>query len=262
MPQPVDRRHDFKPEGSEVKLPGISVLVREGFVIGHFDRMASPAWVCQRWTKVDHYRMKELPNQNRPWKVDLELPVYAQLGTSYDGNETMMDHGHMARHANNRAWGVDCSQMGCRMSNSTPQHRQVNRGDAWRQLEDMAQDIVAEEDHDIPVIWIISGTAFRDKDNPPSESPEHDFESVERVGDGFGVPYATYKIVAWFDDKGRFQARGYVFEQTDTKPDLKAYLTTLDKIEERTGLDFFPLLKNEIEDKIESAAYKDLWGAE
>jgi DNA/RNA endonuclease G (NUC1) len=88
--------------------------------------------------------------------VDLELPKYARIGTSYDGNDTLMDRGHMARHEDNRAWGIDSSKMGCLMSNSTPQHRSVNRGAAWRNLEDMVQAVVKDADSEIEVIWTIS----------------------------------------------------------------------------------------------------------
>ena len=166
MPRLADQRHDFTPAGHSVKRPGVSVLVREGFVIAHFDRMRVPLFVCQRWTKVDYHRMKKTDSQGRPWKEDLELPVYTRAGTWYDYQGTKMQRGHMARHADNRAWGIDSSRMGCRMSNSAPQHEGINKGDAWRGLEDSAQEIVIDEDAEIEAIWTISGTLFRDETNP------------------------------------------------------------------------------------------------
>jgi len=67
--------------------------------------MKSPLWVAQRWTKYDYKRMKQVPSQDRPWQIDLELPSYARGGTSYKGDSTALDRGHMARHAMNRGWG-------------------------------------------------------------------------------------------------------------------------------------------------------------
>ena len=87
-----------------------------------------------------------------------EVPKYARAGASYRGNTTLMDRGHMARYQKNRAWGEDNSDAGCFMTNSTPQHRAVNRGKAWRDLEDELRDIVANEDRGIEVIWVISGS--------------------------------------------------------------------------------------------------------
>ena len=43
---------------------------------------------------------------------------------------------------------------------------------------------------------------------------------------------------------------------------LVDYLVTLDDLEERTGLDFFPMLQDNIENLIEQALEQDVWGAE
>ncbi len=64
----------------------------------------------------------------------------------------------------------------------------------------------------------------------------------------------------WFDKNGYFQARGYVFEQTDTENDTKKYLTPIDQIEKRAGVDFFPLLKDYIENLVEGKTYTTIWG--
>lgn len=264
MPRIVDQRHDFIPPGDDVQRPGVSVLVREGFVIGHFDRMRVPLFVCQRWTQADYHRMKKRSQQDRNWRVDLELPLYARgEGTSYNYADTDLQRGHMARHADNRAWGEDNSAMGCQMSNSAPQHRNVNMGPGWRELEDAVQSIVSEGD--IKVVWTITGTLFRDKENPDDEEAEVDFSAAEYVGDGFGVPKATYKIVGWFDGRGYFQGRGYVFEQTaaspQTDPDPANHLVPIRKIEERAGIDVFPLMKDHIEDIVEKGEHDNMWGS-
>ncbi len=142
------------------------------------------------------------------------------------------------------------------------------------------RDIVVSPGTDIDAVWTIAGTIYRDETNPAGETPEQDFANVVRLDSGgFGVPDATYKIVGWFDERGFFQARGYVFEQphsvavvggeqqfTYTLGTPTAALTTfivpIDEIEERTGLDFFPMLRDNIETLVESATAGDLWGAQ
>ncbi len=281
MPRLLDDRHDFTPDGFSNKQAGVTLVVREGFVVAHFDRMKAPLWVSQRWTKFDHARMLQVPSQDRPWREDLEVPEYARGDTSYDGNKTKLDRGHMARHAMNRAWGIDSSNWGTKMSNSAPQHRRVNRfGSTWGKLEDEIRDVVIRPGSDIDAVWSISGTIYRDKQNPSNETPEEDFQDVVRLSKGaFGVPDATYKVVGWFDVNGRFQARGYVFEQPhtmqvvnnaqeftyvlgETKGPRTDYLVKIDDIENRMGVDFFPMLKDNIEDLIEGAEPQDVWGAE
>jgi endonuclease G len=281
MPRLIQDRHDFTPEGFTQRQTGITVVVREGFVVAHFDRMKSPLWVAQRWSRFDHTRMNQVPSQDRPWREDLEVPRYARGGTSYDGNRTRLDRGHMARHATNRAWGIDTSNWGTKVSNSAPQHRRINRfNSAWRELEDEIRDIVVRSDSGIEAVWTISGTIYRDRQNPDTETPEEDFQNVVRLErGGFGVPDATYKIVGWFDENDRFQARGYVFEQPhsaqqvageqtltftlgDTRAPLVEYLVRIDEIEQRTGVDFFPMLQDTIEDLIEAVQPQDVWGAQ
>ncbi len=278
MPRLIDDRHNFTPSGFSTTQTGITMIVREGLVVAHFDRMKAPLWVAQRWTRFDHTRMHQVPSQDRPWREDLEVPRYARGGTSYDGNRTRLDRGHMARHAKNRAWGIDSSNWGTKMSNSAPQHRRINRfNSAWRALEDEFRDIVVRPGSEIDAVWTISGTIYRDRQNPNNETPEEDFQNVVRLDrGGFGVPDATYKIVGWFDDNGRFQARGLIFEQPhtaqhvageqtltytlgDTQAPLAENLVTINEIEERTGVDFFPMLRDNIEDQIESTQPQDLW---
>jgi endonuclease G len=279
LPRLIDDRHDFKPDGFDKKQPGITILVREGFVVAHFDRMKSPLWVAQLWTRHDFKRMGQVPSQDCKWHEDLELPEYVKGGTSYEGNKTELDRGHMARHAMNRSWGIDSSNWGCKMSNSTPQHKRINRlGSSWRTLEDEIRDIVRNNANAIDAVWTFSGTIFRDKVNPAGETPEDDFENAVRLPKGgFGIPDATYKIVCWFDENHRFQVRAYVFEQPhtfdenesdftldfelgDTKAPLTTYLVAIDEIEKRTGVDFFPMLKDEIEEIIEETSYTNQWG--
>lgn len=281
MPRLVDDRHNLQPEGFSRSVAGISIVVREGFVIAHFDRMKTPLWVAQLWTKNDYNRMNEVASQKRRWREDLDLPIYARGGTSYDGNKTKLDRGHMARHAMNRAWGIDVSNWGCKMSNSAPQHKRINRlNSAWQKLEDEIRDIVVDEDASINGVWTISGTVYRDKTNPDSEAPEDDFDDVVRLPKGgFGIPDATYKIVGWFDENARFQARAYVFEQPHTatvsgnninldyslgnpQAALTTFLVSIVDLEARTGIDFFPMLRDNVENLIEGSAHDDLWGAE
>ena len=187
----------------------------------------------------------------------------------------------MAQHAVNRAWGVDNSNWGVKMSNSAPQHARINRfGSAWRKLEDEVLGVVSDSEAEVDAVWTISGTIYRDKENPANELPEHDFGSVVRLhSGGFGVPDATYKIVSWFDSSDHFQARAYVFEQPhsafnrggeqilsfdigDPQAPLDDFQVTIDVVEARTGLDFFPDLQSDLEEIVEGTVNRGLWEAD
>lgn len=268
MPRLTDGRYD-----TETGAPGISLLVREGFVIAHFDEMKTPLWVAQRWTRDEDRDKDAMDSLDRDWREDPDLPPPLHIGTGYAGRDTKLDRGHMAKHSMNRAWGNDASIQGCLMSNSVPQHRSVNRGGAWRQLEDEIEEIFDSGVFEGDAVWTISGALYRDRDNPPDESPADDFARVRRITTGFGVPYATFKIVAWFEENGFFQARGYVFEQPyrvdaegnlifeipDQSQPLANFIEPIDSIEARAGVDFFPHLRDSIENLIERTDYEHPW---
>jgi endonuclease G len=281
MPRPTDGRFNIRlptdPPGSPPR-PGLSVLVREGFVVGHYDRFKVPAWVMMRWTRDDYERSEKEPGRaDRNWAPDEELPEYARAGTDYDAEISHMDRGHMARHEDNKAWGLDNVDMGCRMSNLVPQHRELNGG-AWLSLENAHRQVVADpEKTGVAAVWVISGPVFQG-DQPDGT-----------VGNGVGVPHATYKVMGWFNESGRFQMRGYVLKQTDradpparvasgrrpstrdsrgngssrNEPsvDLRKFLTPVREIEKSTGLDFFSDLPDPEEEALETIRPSEPWNS-
>ncbi len=245
MPRQIDNRHNVLYPGETQARPGVSVLVREGFVVGHYDLYKVPAWVSVRWTREDHDELLDgsLPRNFGP---DPELPLYARAGTSYDFSSSHMERGHMARHEDNESWGRDNSDTGCLMSNIVPQHKDMN-GEAWNDLENMHQEMVTASS--IDTVWIISGPLFQ------NDAPEF------MVGNAVAVPKATYKIVGWFTNDGVFHARGFVVKQDDRiRNDPAHYFTPIREIEQATGLNFFPNLPADRADAIETILPTDLWG--
>ena len=104
MPAPTDGRYDFVPPEETDTVPGVSVLIREGFAVGHCDRFKVPAWVSMRWTLKDFQDSAAQPPFDRPFDEDEELPEYAQAQKSYVFSTSQMQRGHMARHKDNAAW--------------------------------------------------------------------------------------------------------------------------------------------------------------
>ncbi len=247
MPQQTDNRHNIVYPGETTVRPGISVLVREGFVVGHYDLYKVPAWVSMRWSREDYDRLM-VGSPSRNFKRDKELPKYAQAKPDYEYSTSRMELGHMARHEDNEAYGLDNCQAGCLMSNVVPQHRDMN-GEAWNDLENLHQEIVVDSNYHIDTVWIISGPVF-DQDQPEFT-----------VGNDIAVPKATYKVIGWFDENGDFNARGYIVKQEDrVRRDPGHYQVKIREIEAATGLNFFPKLEPHCADLIEDVLHPTLWG--
>ncbi len=246
VPALTDNRYQFDMNGDGSADAGVSVLVREGFVVGHCDMMKAPLWVGMQWNRDDWQRSTNSPSYGRPFKPDGELPEYARGDTDYEHSRTQMDRGHMARHRDNSAWGEDNSQAGCLMSNIAPQHKNLNRG-PWLALEDAHRSVIADDASGITRLWLITGTIYENA------------EPVERIGNGIGVPQGLYKIIAWFDRDDVLNVRAYVYRQEASELDPSHFLTTVDIVEALTGIDFFPNLQDDYEAMIESQLHHSMW---
>jgi len=73
------------------------------------------------------------------------------------------------------------------------------------------------------------------------------------------VPKRYYKVV--YDPKNE-KAIGFIFTNGAASGKLKSYSMSVDAIEKETGMDFFPTLDNELENKIESQFNVNDWNFE
>ncbi len=70
------------------------------------------------------------------------------------------------------------------------------------------------------------------------------------------VPKQYYKVV--YDPQNQ-QTIAFRFRNGISSGSLKSYTLSVDKLEEETGLDFFPELEDELENKVESTVNYDFW---
>ena len=241
VPVLVDDRYSSLPNSA---VPGVSVLVREGFVIGHFDRGKIPLWMSMRWTKEDLLLSLEAKERRRQFHADDELPKGARGAADYGNSE--LDRGHLARNKDNTAWGEDNARMGDLMSNVVPQPVNLNRG-PWLELEKVVSSAPEKRVALSDTFWVVAGSIF---DNGTVR---------ETIGNGTAVPDAFFKIVTWMDRNGKLQAMAFIFPKDVTNRNPTAYLSSIDEIESRTGIDFFSALEPEVEKKVEAFVAKRIW---
>lgn len=241
VPVLMDDRYSKQSNGTEA---GVSVLVREGFVIGHFDRGKIPLWMSMRWTKANLAASLEAKDRRRQFHSDDELPEEARGAADY--NNSGLDRGHLARNKDNTAWGEDNAQAGDLMSNVVPQTATLNRG-PWFELEKVVSSAPEKKLALSDTFWVVAGPIF-------------DGGAVKKtIGNGIGIPDAFFKIVAWTDRNGRFQAMAFIFPQDAAVKNPTTYLSSVDEIEERTGIDFFPTLESRVQEDAEAFVPKRMW---
>jgi len=71
------------------------------------------------------------------------------------------------------------------------------------------------------------------------------------------VPQAVYKVKL-INDKKNQQDIGFIFPHCAGQKPLKKHMVTVDRVEKRTDIDFFPALPDEIENRIEAELVQEL----
>lgn len=153
------------------------------------------------------------------------------------------DRGHLAPAAD-MSYSEDAMRESFYMSNMTPQVPEFNRG-IWSQLESTVRNFANKEG----LIYVVTGPLL------------YDFKAYLKKGtkDEIPVPKYFYKVILK-EDGDNSKAIAFLLEnKDDNNTDLKKYVTTVDKIEELTDLDFFYKLNDEIENMVESKSNPSLW---
>ena len=69
---------------------------------------------------------------------------------------------------------------------------------------------------------------------------------------------AFYKVMLIQTPAG-FECIGFIMENKAGHKPLSTYAVTVDEVESRTGLDFFPALSDDVESRVESTFNKLIW---
>ncbi|SHE56856.1 endonuclease G [Modicisalibacter ilicicola DSM 19980] len=214
------------------------VLRNEGVLIGWSDVRVNPLWVSYRLHEVDDPYSGPRPDFRRDWRTLWPIAPQSYFGSGYD-------RGHLApNYAIAAVHGRDAQAQTFLMSNISPQRPNLNRK-LWQRLEEVIID------HFVPrfgVVEVITGPVF------PANLIDNAFNRVGLVE----VPQAFYKILVVPSERPR--ALAFLMPQTvkGNEP-LDRYLVSIDEIEARTGLDFFSLLPDEVEDRLESEVSRQGW---
>ncbi|MEN9576395.1 MAG: hypothetical protein RL514_4250 [Verrucomicrobiota bacterium] len=127
------------------------------------------------------------------------------------------------------------------MSNISPQAPDLNRI-WWRILEEKEANDFAMR---LERVWVVTGSVFAGE--------------VKKLSSGVDVPTAFYRIIL---DKVNGQPRvlAFIAPQTVTGHEpLAQFLTSVREIERQTGLDFYPELSKEVQDRMEKVKAERLW---
>lgn len=219
------------------------VLRNDGFLVGWSDVRVNPLWVSYQVEAVpDETRIGPRPNFQTDWRTLWPVGTDSYAGSGYDRGHMAPNYAIAAVHG--RSAQVDTFLM----SNMTPQRPELNR-QLWQRLEEVVMDHFAPR---FDRLQVITGPVF------PERFMDNAFNRVGLVE----VPEAFYKIIVAPHSDAPLALAFIMPQEVRGNEPLDDYLVTIDEIEARTGLNFFPDLTAEVEAVLEGELRTQGWALE
>ncbi len=214
-----------------------SVVAHDYFTLSYAEKYEQPEWVAYELSKSNLQGEKH--DRHNRFKSD---PL-VKTGSAKPGDYTRSgyDRGHLAAAAD-MAFSSDAMKQSFFMSNISPQEPSFNRG-IWRELEEQTRDWCKDNEH----FYVVVGPILTQR-------------AKKRIGEdkGLAVPRSYYKVLLDLKSKDQ-KAVGFIMENKKSDQPLTNYMVPVDSIETLTGIDFFPELPDDLENKLESKYSEFRW---
>ena len=214
---------------------------------------------AQRWSCYQMYETLREGNTSRYYANskkgeeqyphdDFLLPDYQLPNDPYWGSG--YDHGHICPSAD-RLSSFECNYQTFYLTNMQPQVNAFN-ANVWANMEGMVRTWNRNSFRD--TLYVCKGGTIDDKNN-----------ILRYIGTGASqipVPKYFFMAVLCKNSQG-YKAMAFWIEHKAGYDDgnaLKQYVISIDELEEKTGIDFFCNLPDDIEDSVEQNVYLNSWG--
>ena len=210
------------------------IITRRGYTTSYNKDWRIPNWVA--WHLTAAHSRGEHKRYNMVFTEDNTVP--APRATDNDYYNSRYDRGHMCPSGDNQ-WDAKAQEESFLFTNICPQNHGLNQGD-WNDLEIQCR-YWARQYGDI---YIVAGPVF--------------YKGVQKtIGrNKVAVPDAFFKVI--LADKRKSNAIGFVMPNNGKHRNMKEDVRSIDEIESLTGIDFFPLLDDKVEQTVEDQRHRDL----
>ncbi|MCD8296871.1 MAG: DNA/RNA non-specific endonuclease [Prevotella sp.] len=211
------------------------ILRRTGYTVSYNSSTLIPNWVA--WHLTAEHTEGAAKRPRKAFHEDTE--VLEPRAVDWDYYNSGYDRGHMCPAADNK-WSATAMSESFLFTNICPQNRNLNAGD-WSELETSCRRWAKEYGD----IYIVCG--------PILYKGKH-----KTIGDNkVTVPEAFFKVVLCI--QGPPKAIGFIYKNERGDRPQGDYVNSVDEVERITGFDFFPLLPDDVEERIEATCNLDDW---
>ena len=220
-----------------VQKPTDKIKRYRGYVSSYNTETLIPDWVAYELTREETRGKATRADKN--FSMDLSFKGKQAMREDYMGSG--WTRGHMAP-AGDFFWSDEAMEETFYFMNICPQREELNNKD-WQYLEKQ----VREWANRYGKVWVVSGPIIG----------ENIYGTIGR--DRVVVPDAFFKAVMVHDGR-RYQSIAFVMGNDAERYWLQDCALTIDELEERTGIDFYPALPDDIEDDAVSRYDFSVWG--
>ena len=223
------------------------ILKRKGYTVSYNSETKNPNWVAWHLTKSHTYGSF----QRREEVFSEDESVKAPRATNNDYFNSRYDRGHMCPAGDNK-WDKEAMTQSFLFTNICPQNHGLNKYE-WNDLEIQCRDWARE----YGAVDIVCGPLYSSKGGRYKVGSSHEPQQKTIGRNKVWVPDAFFKVVLC--RQGRSKAIGFVYRNEGVKQLKTEAVRTVDEVEALTGIDFFPALDDEMENRIEASANLSDW---
>lgn len=205
-------------------------IIHKSYSLLYSKEYNCPLWVAWELTDAETYGEHQRTNE---FLDDPKIPSVYRVTTN-DYRHSGYDRGHMCPAADNK-WSADAMTECFYMSNMCPQTHTLN-AESWEKLEDKCRQWARAYRR----VFICCGPIF--------EGHTHEKIGIEH---SVSVPEGYFKVVLDATE-GREKAIGFIYRNNDDTQRYTRVCTSVDQVEEITGMDFFYNLEDNLEDRVEA----------
>lgn len=217
-------------------LPSASgeIVHHTWYTLSYLEDHEQAEWVAYELTRdrLDE-TWAERPNSFRP-----DPAVRTESATPRDYTSSGYDKGHLCPAAD-MAFDATAIDESFFMSNMSPQVPPFNMG-IWRELEELTRDWARR----FKKLYVVTGPVLR-------------LPALGQIGfSKVTVPAAFYKVLLAPDQQ---RAIAFILPNQMSEKPVTDYACSIDKVEEVTGIDFFPQLLKGLDEELEGSLDKEAW---
>lgn len=236
----LSAQSQVQPQAEALEIPRVThpeaLVEKEYYTLQYNEKFEQADWVAYELTADE---VNGTVPRKDAFRSDPDIPTGSADLEDYKGSG--YDRGHLAPAADMKMTAQSMADS-FYMSNMSPQNPSLNRG-IWKELEGKVRMWAVENE----AVYVVTGPILT-RDSYPVIGPNK-----------VAVPEYYFKAILDYREP-ELKGIAFILPNKRREGDLPEFALTIDEAEAATGLDFYPLLPDAVEEAIESTLDLSLWG--